>query len=234
MNRVRRVHIRPAVEPCNNAVQRIYERLRVRDQLVTRCGDFIRQVRSIVNGTGRTLRGGTADACHRRREEVGEDVRDVVDPLFDVIASCSDAIDRIDARLKEIAKGVPAVERLLTVSGVGPITSLAFYAVIVDPTRLLLRLVRTRHLRHHFGAPRHVPCEDPRVEHLVRPSRRHDGRQFVAPVPSLHTRFMPIRTRPSSSRSMVHPRRPPFGTKFVQFRRRPSCGRRLLCEVPLA
>lgn len=116
-------------------LQRIYERLRVRDQLVTRRGDFIRQVRSIVKGTGSTLRGGTADAFHRRREEVGEDVRDVVDPLFDVIASCSEAIDRIDARLTDIAKGIPAVERLLGVSGVGPITSLAFYAVIGDPTR---------------------------------------------------------------------------------------------------
>jgi transposase len=116
-------------------LQRIYERLRVRDQLVTRRGDFIRQVRSIVKGTGSTLRGGTADAFHLRREEVGDDVRDVVDPLFDVIASCTEAIDRIDARLTEIAKGIPAVERLLAVSGVGPITSLAFYAVIGDPAR---------------------------------------------------------------------------------------------------
>ena len=116
-------------------LQRIYERLRVRDQLVTRRGDFIRQVRSIVKGTGSTLRGGTADAFHHRREEVGEDVRDVVDPLFDVIASCTEAIDRIDVRLTEIAKGIPAVKRLLAVSGVGPITSLAFYAVIGDPTR---------------------------------------------------------------------------------------------------
>lgn len=116
-------------------LQRIYERLRVRDQLVTRRGDFIRQVRSIVKGTGSTLRGGAADAFHRRREEVGEDVRDVVDPLFDVVGSCTEAIDRIDARLTDIARGIPAVVRLLGVSGVGPITSLAFYAVIADPTR---------------------------------------------------------------------------------------------------
>lgn len=116
-------------------LQRIYERLRVRDQLVTRRGDFIRQVRSIIKGTGSTLRGGTSGAFHRRREEVAEDIRDVVDPLFDVITSCTEAIDRIDTRLTEIAKGSPAVERLLTVSGVGPITALAFYAVIGDPTR---------------------------------------------------------------------------------------------------
>jgi len=116
-------------------LQRIYERLRVRDALVTRRGDFIRQVRSMVKGTGRTLPGGSAAAFHRHREAVGEELLDVVDPLFDVIVSCTDAVDRIDARLAAIAKGIPAVELLLAVPGVGPITALAFYAVVGDPTR---------------------------------------------------------------------------------------------------
>ena len=109
-------------------LQRIYERLRARDLLVTRRGDFIRQVRSRVKGTGRTLRGGTAAAFHRRREEVGEE-------LLDVVESISVAIDRIDARLEGIAKEIPAVQLLLAVPGVGPITALAFYAVVGDPTR---------------------------------------------------------------------------------------------------
>ena len=38
-----------------------------------------------------------------------------------------------------------------------------------------------------------VPGEDPRVEHLVRPSRGTIAASLIAPVPSLHTRFMPIR-----------------------------------------
>ncbi len=116
-------------------LQQIYERLRVRDQLVARRGDFIRQVRSIVKGTGQTLTGGTAPGFHKRLAEVPPEVRDVVDPLFEVIASCTAAVDRIDARLVEIADGIPAVQRLLKVNGVGPITSLAFYAVIGDPAR---------------------------------------------------------------------------------------------------
>ena len=56
-------------------------------------------------------------------------------PESPAIASRTEAIDRIDARLTDIAKGIRAVERLLAVTGVGPITALAFYAVIGVPSR---------------------------------------------------------------------------------------------------
>lgn len=52
-----------------------------------------------------------------------------------MVESISVAIDRIDARLEGIAKEIPAVQLLLAVPGVGPITALAFYAVVGDPTR---------------------------------------------------------------------------------------------------
>jgi transposase len=116
-------------------MQRLYERLTVRDQLVGQRGDNIRKVRSAVKGTGRTLRTGTTAAFHKRRDEIGEELLDVVDPLFDVIAAGSTAIDRIDKRLEEVGKDIPAVQLLLAVPGVGPITALAFYAVIGDPAR---------------------------------------------------------------------------------------------------
>lgn len=117
-------------------LQRIYERLALRDQMVRRRGDFIRQVRSIVKGTGRSLpKGKTADAFHTLRTEVAEELRDVLDPAFDVIESCTRSIRAIEARLEELADAQPEVRWLRQVTGVGTITALAFLTVIGDPSR---------------------------------------------------------------------------------------------------
>lgn len=117
-------------------LQRIYERLAVRDQLVRRRGDFIREVRSAVKGTGRSLRRGTTtDSFHTLRGDVGEELGDVLDPLFDVIESCTKAIKSIEAKLEDVATAHPEVEWLRQVPGVGTITAFAFLAVIGDASR---------------------------------------------------------------------------------------------------
>ncbi len=98
---------------CPPELQRVYERLAVRDQRVRRRGDFIREVRSAVKGTGRSLRRGTTtDSFHTLRGDVGEELGDVLDPLFDVIESCTKAITSIEAKLEDVAAAHPEVEWL--------------------------------------------------------------------------------------------------------------------------
>ncbi len=116
-------------------LQRVYERLTIRDQLVHRRGDLIRQVRTAVKGTGRTLRGGPASSFHLRQAEVGDELQEIVEPLFDVIAACTEAIRKIEGRLEQLVAGSAEVQLLKQVDGVGTITALAFFAVVGDPTR---------------------------------------------------------------------------------------------------
>ena len=114
--------------------QRIYAELTLRDLLVRRRGDYIRFVRSTVKGTGVTLKG-SSPTFHEQRHEVGKELREVLDPAFDVIEATNGAIARMDARLEVLAQSDPLAARLDAIPGVGPITALAFVVVIGDPKR---------------------------------------------------------------------------------------------------
>lgn len=117
------------------AHQEIYDSLRTRDQLVRRRGDLIREVRTIVKGRGGALPGGTARTFRERCGELPAGLFTIVCPVLDVIDAFTRSIDEIEVRLEVIANELPEVQRLTEVSGVGIITSLAFYAVIGDPAR---------------------------------------------------------------------------------------------------
>jgi transposase len=114
--------------------QRLYTELALRDLVVRRRGDDIRFVRSTVKGAGAVLKG-SSPTFHQLRDEVPDNLRTVLDPLFDVIEASTGAITRMDALLEMKAKENPMAARLREIPGVGPITSLAFVAVVGDPKR---------------------------------------------------------------------------------------------------
>jgi transposase len=116
-------------------LQRIYNVLKARDQAVRRRGDLIREIRSLVKHTGRTLRASDTGAFARLRGEVPRELQDATDPLFDIVEACTTSVKRYDERLENLAKTDEDARRLLAVPGVGPVTALAFVCVIGDPAR---------------------------------------------------------------------------------------------------
>jgi transposase len=116
-------------------LQQIYNQLKARDQAVRRRGDLIREVRSLVKHTGRTLRASDTGAFARLRTEVPTELWDATEPLFDIVEACTTAVKRYDDQLEGLARTREDARRLLAVPGVGPVTALAFVCVIGDPKR---------------------------------------------------------------------------------------------------
>lgn len=115
--------------------QRIYDQLMMRDQLVRRRGDLVREIRSIVKMRGGKLPSTAGHAFHRLFPTLAADIQALTLPVFTVIAAMSKSIDDLEASLEKQAKTMPDVERMLQIPGVGVVTCMAFFAVVGDPKR---------------------------------------------------------------------------------------------------
>jgi transposase len=115
--------------------QRIYEQLKMRDLMVRRRGDFIRLVRSIVKGTGATLRSVEPERFPLLVDMMPAELVPMLQPMLDAIRSITESIAAVDVVLETAARQIPDVVRLDSIHGVGPITALAYYVVIGNPYR---------------------------------------------------------------------------------------------------
>jgi hypothetical protein len=115
--------------------QATYDQLMMRDHLVHRRADFVREVRALVK-----MRGGKLPSCSTRSfstllSTMSPALQAITLPVFTVIIAMSKAIDDIEADIERQAKTIPAVQLMLSVVGVGPLTVMAFHSVVGDPTR---------------------------------------------------------------------------------------------------
>jgi transposase len=109
--------------------QRVYNMLGARDQIVRRRGDLARTIRSAAKGMGSPIPGSIAP------EKLPPELEEEFRPALKVMQACDEAIAEYDAMLEQRAKAHPVAGKLLKISGVGPITALAFAVVIGDPQR---------------------------------------------------------------------------------------------------
>jgi transposase len=87
----------------------------------------------------------------------GVDLYDDIEPLLDVAQSLRRYIDKMDRELAARAKAHPVCQRLMGVTGVGPICSLSFYSAIEDPDRF----ARTDRVAAYLGlVPRRYQSGD--------------------------------------------------------------------------
>jgi transposase len=115
----------------------LYARLLVRQTLIKSRTRMINQVRSLCERAGVQLRRCGAEYFHEAHDGVAMEqwLFDVLAPIMDQIEQLTARINASDKELTAIAKADPVARNLLTARGVGPLTALAFRAVVDDPRR---------------------------------------------------------------------------------------------------
>lgn len=119
------------------AVQRHRMLLAVRDHLVRTRSSFVVQARGLTKALGERLPKCKAETFAKKMQrEVGTDVFPAMDVIVTTVEQLDAQIAALDAQLDELAHRVyPETELLRQVSGVGPITALAFVLTLEDPRR---------------------------------------------------------------------------------------------------
>jgi transposase len=121
-----------------SSVSRARQReLRVRTQLIRTRTRAIALARALTRGEGCRIRSGASDTFVERLTAVAMPpaLRETLSPVCDQVAACTEAVNRLDARLTAVAAREPVMRRLMTVPGVGAVTATAFVAAIDDAAR---------------------------------------------------------------------------------------------------
>lgn len=119
------------------AVQRHRMLLAVRDHLVRTRSSFVVQARGLAKGLGERLPKCKAETFAKTmRREVGTDVFPAMEVIVTTVEQLDAQVAALDAQIDELARrAYPETELLRQVSGVGPITALAFVLTLEDPRR---------------------------------------------------------------------------------------------------
>jgi transposase len=109
----------------------------VRDELVRARAALVNQARGLVKSQGRRLpRCGTEAFARRMRREGLADLFPGMGTLVATIEALSEQVRALDAQIEALcASRYPETTLLRQVSGVGPITALAYVLTLEDPAR---------------------------------------------------------------------------------------------------
>jgi transposase len=111
------------------------EVIKARNMLIQSRTKLINHVRSVVKGTGERLPKCSASCfASRVANLLDASLRPALRPLIDTIADITDRIRSLDQQITRLTlEHYPEAQALQQVSGVGPVTSLAYVLTIEDP-----------------------------------------------------------------------------------------------------
>jgi transposase len=123
--------------------------LRAREALVESRTKLISAVRGLVKSLGARLSSCSSDAFSKKvAAEIPDDVRKTLQPLLRLIANLSEEIKCYDQRVEQLAQEKYQHTKLLRqVTGVGPVTALAYVLTLETP----LRFARSRDVGPYLG-----------------------------------------------------------------------------------
>lgn len=128
-----------------------------RENLVNTRKRLIQSVRGSVKSFGERIESTSADCFPKKaRKSLAHeaDILAAFEPTLKSIEQLNESIKVLDSKIDELsAEKYPATKILRQISGVGPITSIAFILAIEDPDRI----VGTRDIAAYFGL---VPRRD--------------------------------------------------------------------------
>jgi transposase len=111
--------------------------LAVRDALVRTRTRYVSLIKAAVRREGLRLSQGEPEhtALKVRAIELREEVVRELAPILDLFSPLNRGICSADKRIEQLGRKDPVVRRLMTASGVGPVTALAFVASLDEVTR---------------------------------------------------------------------------------------------------
>lgn len=123
--------------------------IRARDQLVAARTKLINHVRGAVKPVGGRIKGCSADAFARKAEEqIPSALRTALRPMLEMIGALTGQIRGYDREIERVScEQYPETQKLQQVTGVGPVTSLAYVLLVDDPERF----DRSRDVGAYFG-----------------------------------------------------------------------------------
>jgi transposase len=123
--------------------------LRARDALVKSRTELINSVRGLVKSMGARVSGCSSFAFSQKAAaQIPEEVQETLQPLLRLIAALNDGIKTFDQRIEKLAVDKYMHTQLLRqVSGVGPVTALAYVLTLETP----LRFARSRDVGPYLG-----------------------------------------------------------------------------------
>jgi transposase len=137
--------------------QRLRALLTSRQQLVQARVSLVNQVRGLLRPFGLVVRPNRGQSFEERVAELaaGDEILMVVtDTLVAAIADLEKRVDVLDKQVRQQGREMVEVRRFMTTPSIGPITALAYRAVIDDPTRF----AHSRDVGAYLGlTPRRYP-----------------------------------------------------------------------------
>jgi transposase len=123
--------------------------LRARDALVASRTELINTVRALVKTMGARLSSCSSEAFSKKAEmEIPTEFRETLQPLMRLIARLNDEIKSYDQKIEQLAsKKYKHTQLLRQVTGVGPITALAYVLTLETP----LRFANSRDVGPYLG-----------------------------------------------------------------------------------
>ena len=123
--------------------------LRAREALVASRTELINTVRALVKTMGARLSSCSSEAFAKKAEmDIPNELRETLQPLLRLIATLNDEIKSYDQKIEQLASEKYSHTQLLRqVTGVGPITALAYVLTLETP----LRFARSRDVGPYLG-----------------------------------------------------------------------------------
>jgi transposase len=111
--------------------------LRARDALVRTRTSLINHVRGVVKSTGHRLPKGSTSVFVRNCVDIlPVELRPALGPILETISELSQRIARFDGAVEKLSEErYPETGVLKQISGVGPLTALAYVLILEDPKR---------------------------------------------------------------------------------------------------
>ncbi|MBI4468316.1 MAG: IS110 family transposase [Acidobacteria bacterium] len=110
--------------------------LRSRDALVQGRSALINHVRGSVKSWGARIRKGSAEGFHKRVGDIPEALQPALKPVMQTIERLTQEIRQYDRKVEKMGEAeYPETAQLRQITGVGPLTSLAYVLTLEDPHR---------------------------------------------------------------------------------------------------